>query len=200
MNDLSSSVLENAVLGLLTLRPMSGYEIKQLFDKSISFLWRVHMSQIYPALARLKGAGLVEMDLVPQDRKPTKKVYTITRKGRLALQTWLREPARDYGVRDLFPLKVFFARNIERETLLGHVHERLERAQATLALYQDLQKLFNELETGEADAYPREDIRFWQLALRWAIVREEGVRDWCRLVLEELEPHQPTREGLIRRS
>src|SRR3990170_2535680 len=112
MSDVSPSILENAVLGLLTLRPMSGYEIKQLFDKSISFLWRVHMSQIYPALARLLEAGLVEMDLVPQDRKPTKKVYSITRKGRRSLQSWLREPARDKGIRDLFPLKVFFARNV----------------------------------------------------------------------------------------
>ena len=121
MSDISPSILENAVLGLLTLRPMSGYEIKQLFDKSISFLWRVHMSQIYPALARLREAGLVEMDLVPQDKKPTKKVYSITRKGRRTLQTWLREPNRDKGIRDVFPLKVFFARNVERETLIEQI-------------------------------------------------------------------------------
>lgn len=186
MNDLSSAVLENAVLGLLTLRPMSGYEIKQLFDKSISFLWRVHMSQIYPALARLKEAGLVEMDLVPQEKKPTKKVYSITRKGRRALQTWLRAPVQDSAVRDLFPLKVFFARNIERETLLEHITERQDRAQATLALYHDMERLFKELQEGDIDSYPKEDIRFWQLALRWAILREEGVRDWCNLVLKDL--------------
>lgn len=186
MNDLSSAVLENAVLGLLTLRPMSGYEIKQLFDKSISFLWRVHMSQIYPALARLKEAGLVEMDLVPQEKKPTKKVYSITRKGRRALQTWLRAPVQDSAVRDLFPLKVFFARNIERETLLEHVTERQDRAQATLALYRDMERLFKELQESDIDSYPKEDIRFWQLALRWAILREEGVRDWCNLVLKDL--------------
>lgn len=186
MNDIN--ILENAVLGLLTLRPMSGYEIKQLFDKSISFLWRVHMSQIYPALARLKAAGLVEMDLVPQDRKPTKKVYSLTRKGRLALQAWLREPAPDSGIRELFPLKVFFARNVEHETLLEHVQGRLERAHGKLALYQDLERLFRELQEGNADSYPREDIRFWQLALRWAIIREEGIREWCTQVLEELVP------------
>lgn len=186
MNDLSSSALENAVLGLLTLRPMSGYEIKQLFDKSISFLWKVHMSQIYPALARLNAAGLVEMDLVPQDRKPTKKVYSITRKGRRALQTWLREPVRDQGIRELFPLKVFFARNVERETLLDHVQARLERSQATLSLYQDMERLFKEIQEGDSDHYPKEDIRFWHLALRWAILREEGVRDWCKLAIEEI--------------
>lgn len=186
MDNITPSVLENAMLGLLTLRPMSGYEIKQLFDKSISFLWRVHMSQIYPALARLKAAGLVDMDLVPQDKKPTKKVYSITRQGRRALQAWLREPARDSGIRELFPLKVFFARNVERDTLLEHVQERLDRAQEKLALYQDLERLFQELEGGDAGSYPKEDIRFWQLALRWAILREAGVRDWCTQALEEL--------------
>ncbi len=186
MSDISPSVLENAVLGLLTLRPMSGYEIKQLFDKSISFLWRVHMSQIYPALARLREAGLVEMDLVPQDKKPTKKVYSITRKGRRVLQTWLREPNRDKGIRDVFPLKVFFARNVERETLVEQIEERHETARGKLALYHDMERLFQELQEGGSDAYPREDIRFWQMSLRWAILREEGVRDWCAQVLEDL--------------
>ncbi len=187
MSDIGLSILENAVLGLLTLRPMSGYEIKQLFDKSISFLWRVHMSQIYPALSHLLEAGLVEMDLVPQERKPTKKVYSITRKGRRSLQTWLRVPTRDKGIRDIFPLKVFFARNVERETLLGQIQERLEEAQGKLALYQDMERLFHELQAGGSDAYPGEDIRFWSLALRWAIIREEGVREWCDQVLVELD-------------
>lgn len=188
MTDISPSILENAVLGLLTLRPMSGYEIKQLFDKSISFLWKVHMSQIYPALARLKDAGMVEMDLVPQDKKPTKKVYSITRKGRRALQTWLREPAKDSAIRDLFPLKVFFARNVEREALLEQIRERLDKSQGKLALYTDMERLFEELKEGGQDAYPKEDLVFWQLALRWAILREESVKKWCSQVLNELEP------------
>lgn len=186
MSDIVASVLENAVLGLLTLRPMSGYEIKQLFDKSISFLWRVHMSQIYPALARLKESGLVDMDLVPQEKKPTKKVYSITRKGRRALQSWLREAARDPAIKDEFPLKVFFARNIERETLVAQVGERLDAAQARLALYHDLERLFGDLQEAGSDSYPREDIYFWRMALRWTILREEGVREWCAQVLDEL--------------
>lgn len=187
MSDINPSILENAVLGLLTLRPMSGYEMKQLFDKSISFLWRVHMSQIYPALARLREAGLVEMDLVDQDKKPTKKVYSITRKGRRALQAWLREPMLDKGIRDVFPLKVFFARNVEPETLLEQIRERLEWARGKLALYHDMEKLFHELQDTGSDAFPREDLQFWKMALRWAIVREEGVLDWCAQALEELE-------------
>jgi DNA-binding PadR family transcriptional regulator len=166
---------------------MSGYEIKQLFDKSISFLWRFHMSQIYPALSKLREEGLVELELVPQAKKPTKKVYSITRKGRRALQGWLREPIPQVALRELFPLKIFFARNVEPEVLRGHLVERMEGAQAQLALYRDLEQLFTRLWEEEPDAYPREDIYYWLLALRWVALREEGIRTWCQEVLQELE-------------
>jgi PadR family transcriptional regulator AphA len=47
---------------------------------------------IYPALSTLARNGLVEYELVPQDGKPDRKVYSITDKGREALMEGLENP------------------------------------------------------------------------------------------------------------
>ena len=50
----------NALLGLLSLGPMSGYDIRQLIPRSIGYFWNESYGQIYPGLKRLAAAGLVE--------------------------------------------------------------------------------------------------------------------------------------------
>ncbi len=50
----------NALLGLLSLGPMSGYDIRQLISQSIGYFWSESYGQIYPGLKRLAAAGLVE--------------------------------------------------------------------------------------------------------------------------------------------
>src|SRR4051812_50048874 len=52
--------LPHAVLGLLTLAPSNGYELTRRFDESLSNAWSASHSQIYPELAKLEQAGLVE--------------------------------------------------------------------------------------------------------------------------------------------
>ncbi len=56
----------HVILGMLGWRPMSGYEIKSIVDKSTRFFWAASYGQIYPELRRLAGAGLIEGDADPQ--------------------------------------------------------------------------------------------------------------------------------------
>ena len=48
-----------AVLGLLGLRPMSGYDIKRAVDRTIRHFWAASYGQIYPELKRLEEAGWI---------------------------------------------------------------------------------------------------------------------------------------------
>ncbi len=49
----------NALLGLLSLEPMSGYDIRQMISRSIGYFWSESYGQIYPGLKRLAAEGLV---------------------------------------------------------------------------------------------------------------------------------------------
>jgi PadR family transcriptional regulator, regulatory protein AphA len=49
-----------AILGMLSLRPMSGYDTRKTVQESIRFFWSESYGQIYPALKRLEAQKLVE--------------------------------------------------------------------------------------------------------------------------------------------
>ena len=46
-------------LGALTLRPMSGYDLRQFFSENLAFFWSESFGQIYPMLHALEAEGLV---------------------------------------------------------------------------------------------------------------------------------------------
>src|ERR687897_3378928 len=77
------------ILGMLSWRPMSGYDIKSLADHSTRFFWAISYGQIYPELRRLSEAGLVEADEAEGGRRRT--AYRLTAAGRKALRGWLAE-------------------------------------------------------------------------------------------------------------
>src|SRR2546423_9422186 len=106
MEQLSGTAL--AVLGLLALRPRSGYEIKQTIDKTTRFFWKASYGQIYPELRRLTAAGLVEGEAAPRGGR-ARTVYGLTDAGRRRLADWLAEPQFRVGIRDGGLLKLFFA-------------------------------------------------------------------------------------------
>ena len=84
--------LEYAILGFLNYHPYTGYDLKKIFDTSIRHFWPADQSQIYRTLARLTEQGFAEMEKVPQDDRPDRKVYSITEAGRAELMKWLSGP------------------------------------------------------------------------------------------------------------
>jgi DNA-binding PadR family transcriptional regulator len=73
-------------LGALELGDASGYEIKKLYEEGdLSHFYAVGFGSIYPALTRLVEDGLAEVSEQPQDKRPDKKIYRITPKGRREL-------------------------------------------------------------------------------------------------------------------
>jgi DNA-binding PadR family transcriptional regulator len=77
------------VLGLLDYRPdSSGYELRQLADGTISFLWATpSMSQIYAELDRLAQAGFVLRKDAANGKRP-RASYRLSALGRRALKSW----------------------------------------------------------------------------------------------------------------
>lgn len=51
--------LRHALLGLLSERPASGYDLLKLFDTSLAAVWPATQSQIYTELTKLAASGLI---------------------------------------------------------------------------------------------------------------------------------------------
>ena len=90
-HDGSRNTLRYIILGLLGAHPMSGYDIKRAFDRSLATYWNAGNSQIYTTLKVLATRGLVSSDLVLQEGRPNRRVYRLTPTGRAALDAWLVE-------------------------------------------------------------------------------------------------------------
>jgi DNA-binding PadR family transcriptional regulator len=112
----------------------TGYDIKQLVDKSTRHFWAASYGQIYPELRRLEQEGLIRGRPEPTGDR-ARKVYELTEAGVDALRDWLssgEEPL--YEVRDEGLLKMFFSdlapeRRIE---IVRAIRERMERKLAQL--------------------------------------------------------------------
>src|SRR5918999_158925 len=103
-----------AVLGLLAIRPMSGYELTAFAAMSVGHFWPMHRSLIYRELGSLERAAYVAGTDVVQQRVPDKRVFALTEAGRRVLEAWLAtpgfEPAR---YKNEFLVKFFFASRMD---------------------------------------------------------------------------------------
>src|SRR5436305_3234605 len=108
-----------AVLGVLSICPGSGYDIKKFMEQSTSNFWNESYGQIYPILKQLVDEGLATSHAEKQEGKPERYIYTLTTKGQEELAQWLSESIEYAVERNELLLEWFFgrhtsiARNIE---------------------------------------------------------------------------------------
>jgi PadR family transcriptional regulator, regulatory protein AphA len=82
--------IEFAILGLLSLRPMTGYEIKKIFAASDILYWSGNNNQVYTTLVKLHQNGWVTQEIELRSDSPSRKIYTISPTGRDELRRTLR--------------------------------------------------------------------------------------------------------------
>ena len=81
--------IEYAILGILSWRPLSGYDLKKMIEGSVALYWSGNNNEIYRTLVSLHDQGLVTREVQPQENYPARKVYTITEQGREELKKWV---------------------------------------------------------------------------------------------------------------
>ncbi len=111
--------LGNALLGLLSHGPMTGYDLKKLLDHPIGFFWAAQMSQIYRELNTLEEKGLVKSEIIPQEKRPDRKVYQLTKGGKETFLSWLNKfpDQLNEASRSRFLLRIFFSSKIKLDEL-----------------------------------------------------------------------------------
>lgn len=123
--------LRHSILGLLASRPLTGYEIKKIFDDTLAHAWNAHDSQIYPELHRMEEEGLITVQAVSEGRRQ-RRVNQITDEGRAALQHWLESPQGRRITRDDFVLRVFFFGLLTGEQQLAWLEEEQKHLESEL--------------------------------------------------------------------
>jgi PadR family transcriptional regulator, regulatory protein AphA len=111
--------IRNAILGFLSWKPFTGYELKKIFADALSFHWSGNNNQIYGSLVELHKDGAVSIEVVTQEKLPAKKVYTITEAGRAELREWLLSEPELPIVRSLAHTQLAWAECLSGDELDG---------------------------------------------------------------------------------
>lgn len=159
-----------ALLGLLSMEPMSGYDLKQRIAFSIGNFWSESYGQIYPALRKLEGEGLVSSQ---EKGKAGRKVYRLTEAGHERLQQWLTITPRPWVPRHETLLKLFFGDNIPTEVSLAHVTDLRRRFAADLQRYEATEAhLLREHPNHSA-------LPYWLMTLHYGRDEAKMIVNWC---------------------
>jgi DNA-binding PadR family transcriptional regulator len=167
------------LLGLLTVEPMSGYDLGQTIRGSIGHFWNESYGQIYPSLKKLAADGLVTAKTEKQKGKPDRHIYSITKKGRERLANWLAVPPQAEIPRNELLLKLFFGAQLAPETSIGYIERMAESERRSLQLIKRAAK-----EIAKNQQYP--DAPYWKMAARFGEFELEAHLRWGKETLAEL--------------
>jgi len=154
------------VLGILNWQPRTGYEIKQLVDKSTRFFWAASYGQIYPELKRLERQELVSGESDPQSGR-RRKVYSLTAKGGRELAAWLERPPETFEMRNEGLLKLFLSSAQPAEEIGRQLDELQKHSEEIVARLGEIEQ-----DVGEPEG-------FRPLCLRFGIEMNEWIAEWC---------------------
>lgn len=169
-----------ALLGILTLGPSSGYDIKKAMERSTDHFWREGDGSIYPILKQLLEEGLVTCELANVESDKPKKIYTITNDGQRELEDWLSQDPVLLPQRNELLLKVFFGWNVDNQVTVRHITKFQQFCKSILENFADIEKLHfpKPLSGGKMFRY---------LTLRAGITYTEASLAWCDDALRMLK-------------
>jgi PadR family transcriptional regulator AphA len=128
--------LRTTILGLLSWRPASGYDLKRVISDSEVFYWSGNNNQIYKSLLELQNEGLVTHQVQVQESLPAKKIYSITEKGLSELRQGLLRTPEVPELRKSFLIQLAWAEVLSDEEILGLLEQYEAEVAGRLLMYQ----------------------------------------------------------------
>lgn len=123
--------LRYALLALLSVEPMTGYDLYKQFESSVGYVWHAPDSQIYPALRQMEKDGLLEGEEVAWGQRGKKRQYRITPLGTDAFRQWMNSELEYSRERDPVHLKAAYLEWAEpaaaRAQMNAHLDYHAER-------------------------------------------------------------------------
>ena len=158
---------------MLSIRSMSGYDIKKLIETSISNFWTESYGQIYPILKTLVAEKLVTRKTEKTSGKPDRHVYALTASGRRALREWLARPPIPKAPRNELLLKLFFGEEIPVAASLAHITEFRQRQEELLERYAAIEQEIKAKHRANPNA------PFWLITVAYGRRESEALLRWC---------------------
>ena len=130
-----SSQTEMAVLGGLSMQPMTAYALREAIREVLGHFWSESFGQIYPTLAIAERDGHVERH---GGSRRGSSVFMITESGTARLRELLSEPITVTPPRNGLLLRLFFGRTLGAAACRALLEAARADAERSLADYDAL--------------------------------------------------------------
>ena len=184
--------LRDAVLTALLEREYSGYDLAKEFDASVANFWMATPQQLYRELDRLAGQGLIQARVVHQERRPNKRMFSLTDAGRDAIGQFTARAPKPPTMRDDLMIKVAAADAGDTRAVRDSIAERLQWATAKLERYERLRTRLLAGRTEEEFMMRAERVGPYLTLLRGISLEQENIR-WAERALTIIDRRLPAR-------
>lgn len=171
------------LLGLLQEEILSGYEIKKIIDRRMSFFWQESFGQIYPELNKMSEEGLVLISDTGSEEniKREKTRYKITLQGEKEFKKWMEEENEKDSVRSEFLLKMYLSTPKNADEMQRHIIKFKEQSEEKLKLFNLYHAQLNQII--EVHSNHKQILHVLDLGIRQAKL----YIDWSEEILKDLE-------------
>jgi DNA-binding PadR family transcriptional regulator len=171
-----------AILGLLALRPMSAYELAAEVQHCFEYFWPRADVRVYEEAKELVATGHVraKKEFVGRRRRTS---YTITAKGRRALEQWLVWPSQAVSLEFEGLLKVYLARFGTREQLLATLDRTLADAEYMLQVATNVRQVYLECRA----PFQEEQGHIWAFIYDFLVAYMQMIHAWAERTKAEVE-------------
>ncbi|MEU2060300.1 PadR family transcriptional regulator [Streptomyces sp. NPDC013455] len=179
--------LRHAVMAALLGGEASGYDLAKQFDASVANFWMATPQQLYRELERMQAEGLIAARVVEQERRPNKRLFSLTAAGMAAVRAYAAEPpGKPTTIRDELLVKVQCADVGDIEAVRAAIGESVEWARAKLARYERLRERLLKGRTEDAYFAEAERVGPYLTLLRGMAFERENIQ-WGEIALRRLE-------------
>ena len=139
--------IEKLILGFLSIKPASGYEIKaEVQQKLGGFIWgSISSGNLYPKLNEMKVKGLLVCSN-NEDNARNKKTYELTKDGWIQLERWLESPSNHQVIKDELLLKMMFwgvGHSEDKRLIIEQLNARRIRTKDLFSVIEDWENQYN---------------------------------------------------------
>lgn len=169
-----------AIMGVLTVKNCSGYDIKKYCDRILTHFWNENFGHLYPVLKQLLSEGvIVKSDDASDSRKI---IYSISEKGRQEFMEWLMKSPEYQPARSEFLLKLSFSNIQPIENTIQMIMDYRKMHLERLDKYLDMEKFLQE----DASISGHSQKPYIKAPLRYGILSTRAVIEWCDEVVAML--------------
>lgn len=181
--------LRDAVLAALLEGESSGYDLAKSFDASVANFWMATPQQLYRELDRLAEQGLIQARVVHQERRPNKRMFSLTGAGRRAIKEFTGRAPKPSAIRDDLAVKLLAVDAGDAQAVRTFMVERLQWATAKLQRYERMRARM--LDGRGEDEYlaHAERVGPYLTLMRGISFEEENIR-WVERALAVIEQRQ----------